>query len=201
MPELLWRSPGSRACAPPMLSWSRGLVLCRPDKASATLCAPHPSLKRFVPLSPTLARKGADAFTRNLSLERKLANALEGEARFDAFTRGRYATDASIYQIMPLGVVFPKGVEDLEATLKIAREEGVSVIPRGAGTSQNGQPIGEGLVVDFSRHLNEVRAYDPAERTVTVAPGIVLERLNAKLRVDGLFFPDEDSTAIRCTIG
>jgi FAD/FMN-containing dehydrogenase/Fe-S oxidoreductase len=152
-------------------------------------------------LSSTLARKGADAFSRNIGLERKLANALAGEARFDAFTRGRYATDASIYQIMPLGVVFPKGTDDLEATLKIAREEGVAVIPRGAGTSQNGQPIGEGLVVDFSRHLAEVRSYDPAERTVTVAPGIVLERLNARLRADGLFFPVEPSTASRCTIG
>ena len=152
-------------------------------------------------MSPTLARKGADAFSRNIGLERKLANAIEGEARFDAFTRGRYATDASIYQIMPLGVVFPKGMDDLEATLTIAREEGVSVIARGAGTSQNGQPIGEGLVVDFSRYLSEVRAYAPAERTVTVAPGIVLERLNARLRADGLFFPVEPSTASRCTIG
>jgi FAD/FMN-containing dehydrogenase/Fe-S oxidoreductase len=158
-------------------------------------------LKKVRSLSLTLARKGADAFSRNLGLERKLTNALQGEARFDAFTRGRYATDASIYQIMPLGVVFPQGTDDLEAVLTIAREEGVPVIARGAGTSQNGQPIGEGLVVDFSRYLNEVRAYDPAEKTVTVAPGIVLERLNAELRADGLFFPVEPSTASRCTIG
>src|SRR3712207_1162831 len=152
-------------------------------------------------LSSTLAREQTDRFSRPLGLERKLARALKGEVRFDAFTRGRYATDASIYQIMPLGVVFPKGADDLETTLKIAREEGVPVIARGAGTSQNGQPIGEGLVVDFSRHLGEVRSYDPAERTVTVAPGIVLERLNARLRTDGLFFPVEPSTASRCTIG
>jgi FAD/FMN-containing dehydrogenase/Fe-S oxidoreductase len=152
-------------------------------------------------LSSTLARKGADAFSRNPGLERKLARALQGGASFDAFTRGRYASDASVYQIMPAGVVFPKGPDDLEATLAIAREEGVPVIARGAGTSQNGQPIGPGLVVDFSRHFNAVKTYDPEARTIEVEPGLVLERLNARLRADGLFFPVEPSTASRCTIG
>ena len=78
--------------------------------------------------------------------------------RFDAFTRGRYATDASIYQIMPAGVVFPKSADDIAAALTIAREHGVPVIARGGGTSQNGQPIGPGLVVDCSRHLNALAA-------------------------------------------
>ena len=90
---------------------------------------------------------------------------------------------------------------DLEAVLRIAREESVSVIARGAGTSQNGQPIGAGLVVDFSRSLNAVQSYDPEEGVVTVEPGVVLERLNARLKRDGLFFPVEPSTASRCTIG
>ena len=139
--------------------------------------------------------------SRNFALERKLARALKGEVKVDAFTRGRYATDASIYQIMPAAVAFPKDADDLEAVLTIAREEGVPVIPRGAGTSQNGQPIGAGIVVDFSRHLNEAGAYDREARTITVAPGTVLERLNARLRPDGLFFPVEPSTASRCTIG
>ena len=103
--------------------------------------------------------------SRNFALERKLARALKGEVKVDAFTRGRYATDASIYQIMPAAVAFPKDADDLEAVLTIAREEGVPVIPRGAGTSQNGQPIGAGIVVDFSRHLNEARAYDREART------------------------------------
>jgi FAD/FMN-containing dehydrogenase/Fe-S oxidoreductase len=152
-------------------------------------------------LASALPRDGAEHFSHHLGLERKLARALKGEVRFDAFTRGRYATDASIYQILPLGVAFPKDADDLEAILTIAREEGAAVIPRGAGTSQNGQPIGHGLVVDFSRHLNGIEAYDPAARTVTVAPGLVLERLNASLRADGLFFPVEPSTASRCTIG
>ena len=80
----------------------------------------------------------------------RLARALEGEVRFDAATRGRYSTDASIYQIVPQGVVLPKSVADVEAALGIAREEGASVIARGGGTSQAGQTIGQGLVIDNS---------------------------------------------------
>jgi FAD/FMN-containing dehydrogenase/Fe-S oxidoreductase len=145
--------------------------------------------------------QSSSSLSRNLGLERRLARALEGEARFDAFTRGRYANDASIYQIMPVGVVFPKSVADVEAALAAAREHGVPVIARGGGTSQNGQPIGSGLVVDFSRHLNGVKALDLEEGTVTVEPGLVLEHLNASLRGGGFFFPVEPSTASRCTIG
>ncbi len=138
---------------------------------------------------------------RDSTLERRLASALEGEVAFDLFTRGRYATDASIYQIIPLGVVFPKTAADLEAILKIAAEHSVAVILRGAGTSQNGQPIGAGIVVDCSRYLHAVRHYDPDRGEVVIEPGIVLERLNARLRGDGLFFPVEPSTATRCTLG
>jgi FAD/FMN-containing dehydrogenase/Fe-S oxidoreductase len=139
--------------------------------------------------------------SRNLGFERKLAQALEGEVRFDAFTRGRYATDASIYQIVPQGVAFPKSEADIAAALTIAAEHGVPVIARGGGTSQNGQPIGDALILDMSRHFNAIRDYDPAARTVSVAPGIVLEALNGYVKKDGLFFPVEPSTASRCTIG
>jgi FAD/FMN-containing dehydrogenase/Fe-S oxidoreductase len=141
------------------------------------------------------------ALARHPALERRLQAALRGEARFDAFTRGRYATDASIYQIMPMGVVFPRNAEDIAATIEIAREEGVPVMMRGGGTSQNGQPIGDGLVLDCSRHFNAIRAYSPELNQVTVEPGVVLETLNTRLRQDGLFFPVEPSTASRCTIG
>lgn len=134
-------------------------------------------------------------------LERRLAGALQGEVRFDAFTRGRYSTDASIYQIMPAGVVLPRSAEDVATCLALAAEQGVPVILRGGGTSQNGQPIGSGLVLDCSRHFNGIRAYDPENGTVTVEPGLVLERLNTRLRADGWFFPVEPSTASRCTIG
>jgi FAD/FMN-containing dehydrogenase/Fe-S oxidoreductase len=138
---------------------------------------------------------------RDTGLERALENALEGEVRFDAFTRGRYATDASIYQIMPAGVAFPKSEADVQAALTIAASHGVPVIARGAGTSQNGQPIGAGLVLDFSRHFNGLVAFDKEARTATVRPGMVLEHLNARAKKDGLFFPVEPSTASRCTFG
>jgi FAD/FMN-containing dehydrogenase/Fe-S oxidoreductase len=138
---------------------------------------------------------------RDIDLERRLKKTVKGDVRFDAFTRGRYATDASIYQMMPQGVVFPHSPEDIAASLGVARERGTPLIMRGGGTSQNGQPIGNGLVLDCSRAFNQVLAYDPAAQTVTVQPGVVLEHLNARLKTDGLFFPVEPSTASRCTIG
>ncbi|WP_342106512.1 FAD-binding and (Fe-S)-binding domain-containing protein [Methylobacterium sp. SI9] len=134
-------------------------------------------------------------------LPRRLAEQLQGEARFDAFTRGRYSTDASIYQIMPAGVVLPRSAADIAATLRIAAEHGAPVILRGGGTSQNGQPIGSGLVIDCARHFNGILAYDPEAGIVTVEPGMVLERLNTRVKADGWFFPVEPSTATRCTIG
>ena len=115
--------------------------------------------------------------------------------------RGRYSTDASIYQIQPIGVVVPRTMADVAAALDIAREEGVPVLPRGGGTSQNGQTVGEALVVDVSRHLNGILDFDAEAKRVTVEPGIVLDRLNGFLRRHGLFFPVEPSTASRCTIG
>ncbi len=137
----------------------------------------------------------------DIALERRLKAALAGEVRFDAFTRGRYATDASIYQVMPAGVVFPKSKADVAAILEIARAHATPVIARGAGTSQNGQPIGRGLIVDFSRHLDHVLAFDATAGTISVEPGVVLERLNARVRPAGWFYPVEPSTASRCTIG
>ena len=144
---------------------------------------------------------GRELAGRDLALERRLLGAVRGAVRFDAGTRGRYATDASIYQIAPAGVVMPLDADDVAAALAVARGHGVPVILRGGGTSQNGQPIGAGLVLDCSRHFNGVLAYDPEGGTVTVQPGVVLDHLNARLRGEGWFFPVEPSTASRCTIG
>src|SRR6056297_796739 len=113
---------------------------------------------------------------------RRLAKEVSGGAAGDRFTRGRYATDASIYQIMPLAVAFPKTEDDIAAALSIARDRQMAVIARGGGTSQNGQPIGRGIVLDFSRFFNEVQHFDAEAREVTLRPGAVLERLNARLR-------------------
>src|SRR5580692_5097686 len=115
-------------------------------------------------------------------LERRLKAECTGEVRFDAFTRGRYATDASHYQIMPLGVVTPRTIEEAERAIAICRAEGVPVTPRGGGTSQAGQTVNDGLVVDCSRHLDRVLDLDVAGRRCVVEPGIVLDELNRKLK-------------------
>jgi FAD/FMN-containing dehydrogenase/Fe-S oxidoreductase len=134
-------------------------------------------------------------------LEARLRRELQGEVMFDAFSRGRYATDASIYQIEPLGVAVPKDKEDIAAALAIAREEGVPVLPRGGGTSQCGQTVGRALVLDCSKYMDDVVALDTEARRVRVQPGVVLERLNASLRRHKLFYPVDVSTGDRATIG
>ena len=134
-------------------------------------------------------------------LEARLRRETRGEVLFDAFSRGRYATDASIYQIEPLGVVVPQSREDAAAAIAIAREEGVPVLPRGGGTSQCGQTVARALVVDCSKYLDRVISVDVEGRRARVEPGVVLDRLNRLLRKDKLFFPVDPSTASRATIG
>jgi len=134
-------------------------------------------------------------------LERRLKSEAVGEVRFDAFTRGRYATDASHYQIMPLGVVEPGTMAEAERALAVARAEGVSVLARGAGTSQSGQTVNHSLVVDCSKYLNRLLDVDAAGRRCWVEPGIVLDQLNRELKPHGLWFPVDISTASRATIG
>src|SRR6266478_1806632 len=134
-------------------------------------------------------------------LEQRLRRKIRGEVLFDAFSRGRYATDASIYQIEPLGAVVPKSRADAAAAIAIAREEGVPVLPRGGGTSQCGQTVARALVIDCSKYLDRVIAVDVEGRRARVEPGVVLDRLNRLLRKDRLFFPVDPSTASRATIG
>jgi FAD/FMN-containing dehydrogenase/Fe-S oxidoreductase len=137
----------------------------------------------------------------NSDLAARLARETSGEVLFDAFSRGRYATDASFYQIMPLGVVIPRTMDDALRALAIARDDGRIVTPRGGGTSQCGQTVNEGIVVDVSRHLNRVISLDVENRTCVVEPGIVLDDLNRQLKRHGLWFPVDVSTASRATIG
>jgi len=142
-----------------------------------------------------IIRPGDPAFAARLTRE------LQGEVLFDAASRGRYSTDASIYQIEPVGVVVPRTEEDALVALRVALEEGVPVLPRGGGTSQSGQTVGAALVIDNSKHLNEVIAFDKAARTVTVQPGVVLDQLNAYLKPHGLWYPVDVSTSAQATIG
>jgi FAD/FMN-containing dehydrogenase/Fe-S oxidoreductase len=135
------------------------------------------------------------------ALAARLAREIDGDILFDAASRGRYATDASIYQVTPIGVVVPRNAAAALAAMQIAVEEGVPILPRGAGTSQCGQTVGEALVIDDSKHVNAVVEVDAAARRAIVEPGVVLDTLNARLRPLGLWYPVDVSTSAQATLG
>ncbi len=135
------------------------------------------------------------------ALAQRLRREIRGSVLFSPSDRGRYATDASIYQMMPVGVIVPERIEDVAAAMDIAREAGVAVLPRGGGTSQCGQTVNHALVIDCTKHLRRLVSVDPAATSAVVEPGIVLGHLNAALKPHGLFFPVDPSTHSRCTIG
>src|SRR6266481_1563151 len=134
-------------------------------------------------------------------LEQRLRSNITGDVFFDRFNRGRYATDASFYQIMPAGVVVPRSTDEALRALAICRDEGVIVTPRGGGTSHCGQTVNDGIVIDLSKHLTRIVSLDAENRTCAVEPGIVLDDLNRQLKQHGLWFPVDVSTASRATIG
>jgi FAD/FMN-containing dehydrogenase/Fe-S oxidoreductase len=136
-----------------------------------------------------------------MSLAARLASAVAGDVLFDAASRGRYATDASIYEVEPVGVLVPKSIDDVRAALALCREERVPVLARGAGSSQCGQTVGAALVIDHSKHLTAIGAFDRDAMTVAVEPGVVLDSLNAWLKPHGLWFPVDVSTSAQATIG
>jgi FAD/FMN-containing dehydrogenase/Fe-S oxidoreductase len=135
------------------------------------------------------------------ALATRLAREIEGEVLFDAGSRGRYSTDASIYQVEPVGVVVPKTEADAKTALQIAAEEGVPILARGAGSSQCGQTVGAALVIDNSKYLNRIVAFDKEKASAVVQPGLVLDALNAQLRPHGLWFPVDVSTGAQATLG
>jgi FAD/FMN-containing dehydrogenase/Fe-S oxidoreductase len=135
------------------------------------------------------------------SLAARLKREIRGDVLFDAASRGRYSTDASIYQIEPVGVVVPRTEEDALAAFRIAVDEGVPVLPRGGGTSQCGQSVGAALVIDHSKYLDRIVGFDPAARTAAVQPGVVLDQLNTFLKPHGLWYPVDVSTSAQATIG
>ncbi len=135
------------------------------------------------------------------ALARRLRAETRGEVMFDAASRGRYATDASIYQIMPVGVFVPTTADDVATALAVARDLKVPVLPRGGGTSQCGQTTAAALVIDGSKHLRRVLDVNPEARTATVEPGLVLDHLNAALKKHGLWYPVDVSTSAQATLG
>jgi len=135
-------------------------------------------------------------------LLKELREAISGEVLADETRRGIYATDASIYQQMPLAVAVPKSRDDVRAIVRIARERGVPVLARGGGTSLAGQTTGSGaIVVDFTKYLNRILEVNARERWVRVEPGVVRDNLNEALKSHGLLFAPETSTSNRAAVG
>ena len=130
-----------------------------------------------------------------------LSKIIEGEVHFDDLHKSIYATDASVYRKIPLGVAYPKNNADLKEIVHFATKNNITLIPRTAGTSLAGQCVGEGLIVDVSKHFTKILGFDEHQKTVTVQPGIVRDELNIFLKSYGLFFGPNTSTSNRCMIG
>jgi FAD/FMN-containing dehydrogenase/Fe-S oxidoreductase len=145
--------------------------------------------------------RSSSAALNRQPLAHRLRAETEGEVLFDAGSRGRYSTDASIYQIDPLGVFIPKQERDIVTAIQIARELEVPILARGAGTSQCGQTTGAALVIDNSKYFREVRSLDVDKRQAVVQPGMVLDQLNALLEPHGLWYPVDISTGAQATLG
>src|SRR5688500_15407381 len=135
------------------------------------------------------------------SLAARLRKELDAEVLFDRASRGRYSTDASIYQVEPIGVVLPRSQEAARAAIAIAASESVPILARGAGSSQCGQAVGEALIIDHTKYLNRIVEVNSAAGTALVQPGVVLDALNAELRKHGLWFPVDVSTSAQATLG
>jgi len=131
----------------------------------------------------------------------KLQQDLEGDLQYDDLIKGLYATDASVYRKIPVGVAFPKTVSDIKKIVLFAKEHKIGLIPRTAGTSLAGQCVGDGLVVDVSKHFTEIVSLDEVKKQVTVQPGVIRDELNQYLKPFGLFFGPNTSTSNRCMIG
>src|SRR4051812_11466538 len=149
-----------------------------------------------IELSPRMKR-----LAEGSALAERLRRACRGDVLFDAASRGRYATDASIYQIFPIGVFVPRDEEDVLEAMAVARDMKIPVLPRGGGSSQCGQTVGEALVIDHSKALNAIAELDLTTMTVKVQPGVVLDQLNAWLQPKGVWFPVDVSTSAQATIG
>ena len=134
-------------------------------------------------------------------LRRDLQKHMDGDVRFDTFSRMLYSTDASIYEIEPLGVVIPRHADDVEAAVGVARQHRVPVLPRGGGTALAGQTVGRAVIMDMSNHMHQVLELNTEEHWAWVQPGVVQDQLNAYLRPHGFLFGPDTSTSSRATIG
>lgn len=154
------------------------------------------------PDSPTKVGRPSTGRSDSTSLEVALQEACDGEVRFDEYTRVLYATDGSIYQARPAGVVFPRDADDVQAALAVAADHDAAVLPRGAGSSLAGQTVGEDCVVlDCSRHMDTILDTDLENERVTVQPGVVQDHLDSHLAEWDLKFAPDPASSNRATIG
>ena len=135
------------------------------------------------------------------ALEHFLTKELEGEVRFDAYSKALYSTDASLYQIEPIGVVVPKHKQDVIKTIQIAAERKIPILPRGGGTSLAGQSVGKAIVLDMSKYMNQLIEVNVDEHWARVQPGIVLDELNHQLKPHGLMYAPDVATSSRANVG
>src|SRR4051812_31890128 len=138
---------------------------------------------------------------RRQALAQHLRKHVDAEIRFDESTRRLYSTDASIYQLQPLGVVIPRSVAAVQATVQIAGEMQIPITARGGGTSLSGQSIGPGIILDVSKYLNRIEHIDREGKRALIQPGVVLDQLNRACDVYGLQFGPDVATASRANLG
>ena len=133
-------------------------------------------------------------------IAKRLRRELAGDVRFDPMTRTLFSTDASNYQIMPIGVVFPRHAEDIRKLVEISADHSLALLPRGGGTSLAGQTVGEAIVIDFSKYMHQVLEVNADERWARIQPGVVLDNFNNVLKPDGLMFGPEVSPSSQATL-
>ena len=155
-----------------------------------------------MPLLHETTRKAAQLAESEIAeIAEKLSKQIAGDVRMDRYSRLMYSTDASMYQMMPVGVVVPRSADDALAALLVAREHGVPVLPRGGGTALAGQTCNHAIVIDFSKHMRSVLEVSPEERWARVQPGIVNNHLSAAVRQHGLMYGPDPVTSQRATVG
>ena len=155
-----------------------------------------------MPLLHETTRKAAQLAESEIAeIAEKLSKQIAGDVRVDRYSRLMYSTDASMYQMMPVGVVVPRSADDALAALLVAREHGVPVLPRGGGTALAGQTCNHAIVIDFSKHMRSVLEVSPEERWARVQPGIVNNHLSAAVRQHGLMYGPDPVTSQRATVG
>ena len=155
----------------------------------------------IAPLPLSSHAKPVDSFAQAAELERELRRVVRGEVRFDRGSRALYATDASNYRQVPIGLVVPRDADDVVAAVAACRKFDAPVLPRGAGTSLAGQCCNVAVVLDFTKYMNRILEIDPVGRFARVQPGVVLDTLRNAAEAHQLTFGPDPSTHSRCTLG